>query len=318
MSALALIGLGSNLGDRGATLDTALAALAARPGVVLRAASRYHETAPVGGPSGQGPFLNAAAALETSLDPFALHALLGQIEAEAGRERRVRWGERTLDLDLLLFGEQRIESPHLIVPHPRFAVRRFVVAPLVEVAPLARDPFTQWTMTELLAHLDRRPSYLAVVADPSWEGPAIARRVAEALGADLLSRTPGDDREGLERTASDLWAQFESRQRDPDRWLVSDYYLPSEAAARMRAAGPLPPFGEPARSRSPLVAGAASKETRFFSGPTPTFLVHGPGDRGREFAVGVAPAPILWFSARDELPASLATEVVSACRASHP
>src|SRR5262245_60612790 len=93
MSTLALIGLGSNLGDRKTILDTALATLAATPGVTLRAASRYHETAPVGGPSGQGAFLNAAASLETTLDPFALHARLRRIEAEAGRVRHVRWGE---------------------------------------------------------------------------------------------------------------------------------------------------------------------------------------------------------------------------------
>src|SRR4051812_23839330 len=100
MGTLALIGLGSNLGDRKAQLDAAVAALAETPGVQVRAVSPYHETAPVGGPSGQGAFLNAAAALETTLDPHALHCILRGIEQRAGRVRDVRWDARTLDLDL--------------------------------------------------------------------------------------------------------------------------------------------------------------------------------------------------------------------------
>src|SRR4051794_2403286 len=108
MPVLSLVGLGSNLGERAARLDAAVAALAATPGVVVRARSQDHETEPIGGPAGQGPFLNAAVALETTLGPRDLHRRLRTIEAEAGRVRAVRWGERTLDLDLLLFGDQTI------------------------------------------------------------------------------------------------------------------------------------------------------------------------------------------------------------------
>src|SRR4051812_543889 len=106
MSTLALIGLGSNLGDRRAHLDRAVADLAAIRGSDLRSVSRFHETAPVGGPSGQGAYLNAAAALETTLEPLDLLRRLQEIEWRAGRIRTLRWGERPLDLDLLLFGEQ--------------------------------------------------------------------------------------------------------------------------------------------------------------------------------------------------------------------
>src|SRR3712207_3797775 len=113
----ALIGLGSNLGDRRAILDAAGAALAATPGVVVRAVSSYHQTEPVGGPGGQGAFLNAAAVLTTTLDPHALLGLLREIEARAGRTRSVRWGERTLDLDLLLVYGRRIDTPELSAPH---------------------------------------------------------------------------------------------------------------------------------------------------------------------------------------------------------
>ena len=87
---------------------------------------------------------------------------LQEIEADAGRVPTVRWGERTLDLDVLLFGDDIFDTPELSVPHPRMAVRRFVLVPLEEIAPNARDPLTGRTISELRANLDRRPSYLAL------------------------------------------------------------------------------------------------------------------------------------------------------------
>jgi len=155
MGTLALIGLGSNLGDRKAQLDLAVAALAEVPGVAIRAVSRYHETVPVGGPPRQGDYLNAAAVVETTLDPLDLLHILQEIERRAGRIRTVRWGARTLDLDLLLFGDRVIETFELQVPHPWMAVRRFVLEPLAEVAPQAVDPVTGSTVAELLANLDQ-------------------------------------------------------------------------------------------------------------------------------------------------------------------
>jgi 2-amino-4-hydroxy-6-hydroxymethyldihydropteridine diphosphokinase len=158
MSSLALIGLGSNLGDRRAALEGAVAALGATPGIVVRNVSSFHETAPVGGPPGQGMFLNAAAALETKLDPFQILGVLEEIEARFGRVRTVPWGERTLDLDLLLFGDRIIDTPRLTIPHPRFSTRRFVLEPLAEVAPTAVDPVTKRTVAELLADLGPAPA----------------------------------------------------------------------------------------------------------------------------------------------------------------
>jgi 2-amino-4-hydroxy-6-hydroxymethyldihydropteridine diphosphokinase len=157
MSSVALIGLGSNLGDRRAALEGAIAALSETPGIVVRKVSSFHETEPVGGPAGQGRYLNAAAALETTLEPIELVRVLQQIETRFGRGRTVRWAERTLDLDLLLFGDRIIDTPGLIVPHPRFSVRRFVLEPLADVAPEAVDPVTGRTIAQLLADLDRRP-----------------------------------------------------------------------------------------------------------------------------------------------------------------
>jgi 2-amino-4-hydroxy-6-hydroxymethyldihydropteridine diphosphokinase len=158
MGTLALIGLGSNLGDRKAQLDAAVAALAATPGCNLIAARSYHETAPVGGPPGQDDYLNAATALETTLEPLDLLHALQEIERRAGRVRTVRWGARTLDLDLLLFGDRVITTDELRVPHPRMAERGFVLAPLAEIAPGAVDPITGRTIADLLANLDRRES----------------------------------------------------------------------------------------------------------------------------------------------------------------
>jgi 2-amino-4-hydroxy-6-hydroxymethyldihydropteridine diphosphokinase len=156
MGTLALIGLGSNLGDRKRHLDAAVATLAARPDCLVRAVSSYHETAPVGGPPGQGDYLNAAAAVETTLEPLELLHVLQELERQEGRVRTVKWGARTLDLDLLLYGHRVIATAELRVPHPLMASRRFVLAPLAEIVPEAVDPVTGGTVAELLAKLDRR------------------------------------------------------------------------------------------------------------------------------------------------------------------
>src|SRR5262245_46973550 len=136
MRSVAMIGLGSNLRDRVANLEGAIAALNEVPGIAVRQVSTFHETEPVGGPPGQGMFLNAVARLETDLEPLALLHALQEIETRFGRQRTVRWGERTLDLDLLLLDDQIIDTPELCLPHPRMRTRRFVLEPLVEVAPL--------------------------------------------------------------------------------------------------------------------------------------------------------------------------------------
>ena len=119
MQFVAMIGLGSNLGDRRANLSGAIAALGEVPRVRVREVSSFHETEPVGGPPGQGMFLNAVAVVETGLEPLPLLGVLQGIESRFGRERKVHWGERTLDLDLLLFEERIIDTPGLCVPHRR-------------------------------------------------------------------------------------------------------------------------------------------------------------------------------------------------------
>lgn len=126
----AFLGLGSNLGDRHAHLARAVEGL---PDVV--AVSQLYETEPVGGPPGQGPYLNAVVELDTDLGPRRLLEVARRLEDGAGRERGVRWGPRTLDVDVLLVDDLVVEDEDLVVPHPRMWQRRFVVAPLAELAP---------------------------------------------------------------------------------------------------------------------------------------------------------------------------------------
>jgi len=135
----AYVALGANLGDARATLAAARDALAALPGTKLAAVSSWWRTAPV---DAVGPdFLNGVAALDTTLEPQQLLEALQAIELRHGRTRAHRNAPRTLDLDLLLYGDEHLSSDRLTVPHPRIAQRAFVLAPLLEVAPELRERY---------------------------------------------------------------------------------------------------------------------------------------------------------------------------------
>lgn len=127
----AFLGLGSNLGDRERYLREAVASL----GPAVRRVSPVYETEPVGGPPGQGPYLNVVVEIDTDLSPRDLLAVCHRLEAAAGRVRGERWGPRTLDVDILLIDGVHLAEPDLMVPHPRMWERRFVVAPLADLAP---------------------------------------------------------------------------------------------------------------------------------------------------------------------------------------
>ncbi len=162
MATQAYIALGSNQGDREAHLAGALTALSSLPGVTLVDRSPVYETDPVGGPAGQGKFLNSVAAVNTDLTAAQLLEELNKIEADQGRpprDERVYQGPRPLDLDILLFGNEVIDlSGHpgagLTVPHPRMHLRWFVLKPLCDIAPDAVHPVLKRTVSELLADLE--------------------------------------------------------------------------------------------------------------------------------------------------------------------
>lgn len=138
----AAIALGSNQGHSPEILRQALDQLAAHPQITLDRVSSWYLTTPVGNVQ-QPDFLNGCATLHTNLDPEALLQVLQTIENNLGRIRRERWGPRTLDLDLLLYGDRIIATPDLMVPHPRMFERAFVLVPLAEIAPHWQDPKTK-------------------------------------------------------------------------------------------------------------------------------------------------------------------------------
>ncbi len=145
----AWIGLGANLGDRAATLLSAFRALRELPGVSEAALSPCYETEPLGPP--QPPYLNACARLRVEgMSPRRLLEWLQSLEGHFGRVRTARWGPRTLDLDLLLFGEHVLDEPGLTLPHPRLSERAFVLRPLADLDPGLQPPGGTRTVGALL------------------------------------------------------------------------------------------------------------------------------------------------------------------------
>ena len=152
MSKSAFVGIGSNLGDREGNFRQAVELLSAEDGIDVVAVSEIRETDPVG-PVEQGPFLNGAVRIETDLAPRELLERLLAVEERLGRVRRERWGPRTIDLDLLLYGDDVVDEPGLTVPHPRLHERRFALEPLSDLAPSLEIP-GKGPISALLAELE--------------------------------------------------------------------------------------------------------------------------------------------------------------------
>lgn len=231
--ALAHVALGSNLGDRWNTLSTAVQRLRAEPGLRVTAVSAFYETAPVDCPPGSGEFLNAVVAVETERSPHDLLNLLLRVEQQLGRVRSEPNSPRTLDLDLILYGNAVVDTPDLILPHPRAHQRAFVLIPLAEISPDTVHPLLKTTVRAIAAAVpadDVRPltrpaapQTLAglralVTGSTSGIGAAIATALADH-GAEVIThgrRTgPGRhvaadlrDPAQIDRLANDAWNAF--------------------------------------------------------------------------------------------------------------
>ena len=187
------IGLGSNLGDKAATLRAAMKALEQHPAISAVQTSSFYETSPLGG-SEQPEYLNAVVRLQTSLTPRALLAVLHDIEAGLGRVRVERWQPRTIDLDLLLYGDEVIETPELSVPHPQMHLRSFVLRGLCELDENAVHPVLRRSAAELYRRLngrnyywnDTRPQLISIAGLIGVGKTTLATRLAERLGATAI------------------------------------------------------------------------------------------------------------------------------------
>ncbi|MCR4404928.1 MAG: 2-amino-4-hydroxy-6-hydroxymethyldihydropteridine diphosphokinase [Candidatus Acetothermia bacterium] len=149
----AFIGIGANLGEREEQIARAVGLLARTPGLELLRQASLYLTEPVGGVA-QPWFINSAVEVETELGPQELLRRLKEIELEVGRRERGRWGPREIDLDLLLYGELVLEEDGLVLPHPELHRRRFVLEPLVELAPALVHPWLKRSLCDLLSALD--------------------------------------------------------------------------------------------------------------------------------------------------------------------
>jgi 2-amino-4-hydroxy-6-hydroxymethyldihydropteridine diphosphokinase len=180
-----LISFGANIGN---PLKTILAAAEQLQHILCRSdqpfqLSRCFRTPPVGGPSGQPPFVNAVAALTTCCSPWEVWHAIRHVEHELGRERNQRWEARRIDLDILIYGEQRIWTPHLKIPHPRMCMRRFILLPAMDVAPKWIDPVTGWTIEQLAENVRHGAGNFVLIAEPTGSASITLAEAARRTGA---------------------------------------------------------------------------------------------------------------------------------------
>ena len=220
-------------------LARAVELLGRLPQTRLVACSSYLPTAPVGGPPGQGEFLNAAATVETGLSAAQLHRALLEIEAQLGRQREQHWAARTLDLDLLLYDDLVLRTNDLTVPHPAMAYRRFVLEPAVEIAANWTHPIIGWTIAELVAHLNNAEPYVAIAGPIGAGKTRLTRSIAQTYGGyaicdrlnatllDMLDAYPSGRDAGAEIRLLDWRKQLLAAECCPQQHslVISDFWF---------------------------------------------------------------------------------------------
>lgn len=182
MFAQCLVSFGSNLGSRDAAIGEAARLLSQQRVVQSLRTSRLFETPPIGGPGGQEPFLNAVAVFDTTASAREVLALLQSVEERLGRQRRRRWDARSIDLDVVLHGELVGGGQGLIVPHPRYTARQFVLQPACDVAAEYRDPRFGWTLRQLTDHVSAGVPSLALLGADAATRRMVCERLATEHG----------------------------------------------------------------------------------------------------------------------------------------
>lgn len=204
-----LISFGSNLGDRDQRVAAAARIIAASPVVENFSASRLFQTPPIGGPGGQEPFLNAVAAFDTSASARDILAMLQHTEDQLGRVRHQRWSARSIDLDVVLHGELIGGGTGLVVPHPRYTARQFVLEPARDVASRYRDPRFGWTLDRLGRHVAGGVASLALVGDDEATRKRLCQRLRDEHGIQTFVNCP------TEPTSSDAVDAVPADQSQP-------------------------------------------------------------------------------------------------------
>lgn len=185
-----LVSFGSNLGDRQALLAEAAKQLSQRSAVTNFRASRLFSTPSIGGPGGQSAFLNAVAAFQTDASAREVLGWLQVLEQDLGRRRKIRWDARSIDLDVVLYGDLTGHGTHLIVPHPRYTARTFVLVPACDVVPQWHDPRFGWTIERLTRHIQAAPPSLALIGGDVELRNRLCQRVASRLKLSYFAAPP--------------------------------------------------------------------------------------------------------------------------------
>ncbi len=272
-----LISLGTNLGERVENIQKAASRIQQAFGAERVRFSSIYQTPPVGGPGGQDYFLNAIAAIDSEFDVYSVWAELRRIEKDLGRTRQLRWEARKLDLDVVLFGSERIWSPRFKVPHPRMCMRSFVLQPASEVVPHWVDPITQRSMQSLLDGLSDRPIRLAVVCETAMQLRQIMQTLIES---------PGLQRASISRTAENQvrigdWAVVEMIALEP-KFVRSESFLWRKTQAVTSWKEKIPYFLENFSPQLLMLAASSSDDPA---------VAWEDATRDWANAMGIAPAP---------------------------